>query len=85
MCMKYLSTLILLMMVSTMGLSQSNVDQLVQGLDSISLGCIDHWKVSPNLSSYTPAGDPTQAGFDDSGWQTLKVNQRIYLDSCWLR
>jgi alpha-mannosidase len=30
-------------------------------------------------------GDPTKTGFDDSKWDTLKLNQSIYPDSCWIR
>jgi alpha-mannosidase len=83
--MKSLQTLVVIILFSSVVFPQTNVDKLVQALDSISLGTIDTWKVSPNLTSYIPAGDPTQLGFDDSGWQTLKLNQRIYPDSCWLR
>ncbi|HTY39086.1 MAG TPA: glycoside hydrolase family 38 C-terminal domain-containing protein [Bacteroidota bacterium] len=66
-------------------MAQTNVDKLVKALDSLSLASFNDWKMSPDLKAYKPAGDPTQAGFDDSGWQTLKLNQNVYPDSCWLR
>ncbi|HTP13599.1 MAG TPA: hypothetical protein VMM37_08205, partial [Bacteroidota bacterium] len=66
-------------------LSQSNVDKLVRALDSLSLASYDDWKVSPDLGKYSPEGDPTKPGFDDSSWKTLHLNQSIYPDSCWIR
>ncbi len=65
--------------------AQTNVDKVVKALDSLSLASFDDWKVSPDLKAFHPTGDPTQPGFDDSGWQTLKLNQHIYPDSCWIR
>ena len=66
-------------------LSQTKVDKLARALDSLSLNSYDNWKVSPDLRSYAPAGDPTKTGFDDSQWNTLTLDQSIYLDSCWIR
>ena len=65
--------------------AQSNVDKLVRALDSLSLSSYNDWRVSPDLGGYTPQGDPTQPGFDDSKWETLQLNQSIYPDSCWIR
>lgn len=65
--------------------SQTNVDRLVRALDSLSLSSLNDWKASPDLKSYRPQGDPTKPGFDDSQWQTLKLDESIYPDSCWLR
>ncbi len=65
--------------------SQTNVDRLVVALDSLSTTSYNDWKVSPDLKSYVPQGDPTKPGFDDSQWKTLTLNQSIYLDSCWIR
>ncbi|MBM4162285.1 MAG: alpha-mannosidase [Ignavibacteria bacterium] len=65
--------------------SQTNVDRLTKTLDSLTLSSYDDWKASPDLRTYRPQGEPTQLGFDDSGWQALKLNQSIYPDSCWLR
>ncbi len=64
---------------------QSNVDKLVKALDSLTLASYNDWKVSPDLRYYTPAGDPTKPGFDDSKWNSLALDQSIYLDSCWIR
>jgi alpha-mannosidase len=65
--------------------AQTNVDKLVKALDSLSLASFNEWKVSPDLKGFKPIGDPTKAGFDDSSWETLKLNQNIYPDSCWIR
>ena len=65
--------------------SQTNVDRLVRALDSLTLASYNDWKVSPDLKSYSPQGDPTQAGFDDSKWNNLRLNQSIYPDSVWIR
>ena len=83
--MKSLSTLFVLVLLSTVGFAQTNVDRLVQAFDSISLERIDNWKLSPNLSSFVPAGDPIKIVFDDSSWDNLRINQRASIDSCWLR
>jgi alpha-mannosidase len=66
--------------------AQTNVDRLTAGLDSLGALSFDNWKVSPDLKQLgTLTGDPTQPGFDDSRWNTLKFEERIYPDSCWLR
>ncbi|HEX9656404.1 MAG TPA: glycoside hydrolase family 38 C-terminal domain-containing protein [Bacteroidota bacterium] len=58
---------------------QSNVDRLVEELDFLSNGSLNNWKYSTDFS-----GDPIMAGFDDSAWTTLSLNQSIYPDSCWI-
>jgi alpha-mannosidase len=65
--------------------AQSNVSTLVKALDSLSLASFSDWKVSPDLKGFKPNGDPTKSGFDDSSWETLRLNQSIYPDSCWIR
>jgi len=65
--------------------SQTNVNRLVKALDSLSLASFDDWKISPDLKTYTPQGDPTKTEFDDSQWRPLKLDQSFYLDSCWIR
>ena len=79
---RYLAVLLLLPVLLS---AQSNVDKLVKALDSLSLASFNDWKVSPDLKGFKPNGDPTKAGFDDSSWETLKLNQHIYPDSCWIR
>ncbi|MBI3586120.1 MAG: alpha-mannosidase [Ignavibacteriales bacterium] len=64
---------------------QSNVDKLVKALEEMTLSSVNDWKVSPDLKSYSPQGDPTKPGFDDSKWEHLKLNQNVYPDSCWIR
>ncbi len=65
--------------------SQSNVDKLLRALDSLTLASYNDWKVSPDLGKFVPLGDPAQPGFDDSKWETLRLNKSIYPDSCWIR
>lgn len=89
--MKRLS-LLLLLFFTTLLLAQSpvpqkpstNVDILAVALDSLGTLSFDDWKVSPDLKKPV-AGDPTQAVFDDSKWDVLKIGQKIYPDSCWIR
>jgi alpha-mannosidase len=83
--MKLLRTIVLCLLVPAALVAQTNVDKLVKALDSLSLASFNDWKMSPDLKGFKPNGDPTKPGFDDSGWQTLKLNQNVYPDSCWLR
>src|SRR3990167_4386751 len=83
--MKTLKTFFLVLFLACTLVAQSNVDRLIRRLDSLSLSSFNDWKVSPDLKSYKPQGDPTQAGFNDTGWQSLKLNENIYPDSCWIR
>jgi alpha-mannosidase len=83
--MKFQRVLIAIILLPAIGFSQTKVDLLVQALDSITLERIDNWKVSPNLTSYTPQGDPTKLAFNDSAWDNLTMNRRLYVDSCWMR
>ncbi len=83
--MKLLAKILPLILFPLLALSQTNVDRLVKTLDSLTLSSFNDWKVSPDLKTFRPAGDPTKPGYDDSGWETLKLNQSIYLDSCWIR
>jgi alpha-mannosidase len=77
--------LVALLLVPFLLYGQTNVDKLVKALDSLSLASFNDWKMSPDLKVYKPNGDPSQPGFDDSGWQMLKLHQNVYPDSCWLR
>lgn len=63
----------------------SVVDRVSRQLESLATGAIHGWKVSPDLDKTSIAGDPTQAGFDDSGWDTLDLNRSIFPKSCWMR
>src|SRR3990172_11684405 len=83
--MNLIGKIFLLTIIPVTVFSQSNVDRLVKALDSLTLSSFNDWKVSPDLKTFRPAGDPTQPGYDDSGWATLKLNQNIYPDSCWIR
>ena len=83
--MKSLRAIVLALFIPLCLSAQTNVDKLVKALDSLSLASFNDWKMSPDLKTFKPNGDPTRAGFDDSGWQTLRLNQNVYPDSCWLR
>ncbi len=65
--------------------AQSSVDKLVRALDSLSLTRVDHWRMSPDLKTYKPSGDPAKPEFDDSQWTLLTLDENVYPDSCWLR
>ncbi|MBI4548937.1 MAG: alpha-mannosidase [Ignavibacteriae bacterium] len=66
--------------------AQTNVDKIIQVLDSLSLAAFSNWKASPDMKLLRDLkGDPTQPDFDDSKWDILKLNESIYPDSCWLR
>jgi alpha-mannosidase len=65
--------------------AQSNVDKLVRNLDSLAMNSIDNWKISPDLRAYNPEGDPTHKGYNDAQWKNLRLDDRVYLDSCWIR
>lgn len=66
--------------------AQTQVDRAARQLDSLSGFTLDEWKMSPDLHLLRGmAADPAGAGFDDSRWEVLKLHQRVYPDSCWLR
>ncbi len=77
--------LFLLLFIPRLLYTQTAVDRVTHALDSISAASYDNWKVSPDLKSTVIGGDPTKAGFDDGQWETLKIGQSIYPDSCWIR
>ncbi len=83
--MRMLRLLMLLCLLAPIARAQTEVDRLVRALDSLSMASVDHWKVSPDLKSWAPSGDPTQPGFDDSRWADLTLDQSFSYDSCWIR
>ncbi|MEK6651098.1 MAG: glycoside hydrolase family 38 C-terminal domain-containing protein [Bacteroidota bacterium] len=76
---------ITLLFLTTTALSQSRIPALITALDSLTLTSYDQWRVSPDLKSWRPQGDPAQPGFDDSAWPVLRLDQSVYFDSCWIR
>ncbi|HLE31624.1 MAG TPA: hypothetical protein VJB38_03340, partial [Bacteroidota bacterium] len=78
--MKTLKILALLVLAASLGFGQTNVDKLVERLEFLGKGSIDNWKYAVN-----PPGDPSRPDYDDSQWQTLKLNESVYPDSCWIR
>ncbi|MBP1656859.1 MAG: alpha-mannosidase, partial [Bacteroidetes bacterium] len=78
--------LIALVLLPALLFAQSPVDRLASTLDSLATVSFDAWMMSPDLKTAKLEGtDPTAPGFDDSKWETLKLDQRAYSDSCWLR
>jgi alpha-mannosidase len=78
-------TLLFLFLSPPTLLSQTQVDRLVTALDSLSMASVNSWRISPDLKSYSPKGDPTSASFDDSDWKTCSLDENFYVDSCWIR
>ncbi|HTY58405.1 MAG TPA: glycoside hydrolase family 38 C-terminal domain-containing protein [Bacteroidota bacterium] len=78
--MKTIAVIILSLLFPVAASCQSNVDRLVAQLEAATKGTLDNWKYSTDFSA-----DPTKPGFDDSRWATLTIDQRLYIDSCWIR
>ena len=78
--------LIFCVLLSSPLFSQSPVDDLIQTLEDLSTSRFDAWKYTTRIT-----GDPSEVlrlsepGYDDSSWETLMLNESIYVDSCWLR
>jgi alpha-mannosidase len=84
--MKTLLAFAAVLLAATLCAGQTNVDRLARTLDSLGTVSFDSWKVSPDLKSLRSVGDaPARAGFDDSQWSTLRLDQSVYPDSCWIR
>jgi alpha-mannosidase len=64
--------------------AQTNVDILSNSIDSLTAFSFNNWRMSPDLSKPI-AGNPASSEFDDSNWEVLKVDEKNYNDSCWLR
>ena len=67
-----------------MSMAQTNVDKLSDALDSLTANSFNNWRISPDLAKPIE-GDPASADFDDSSWGILRVDEKNYEDSCWLR
>ncbi len=76
---------VLLIAVSSAA-AETNVDRLAKRLETATALSFDAWKASPDIKSGRIEGDaPARPDFDDSRWDTLRLGQKIYPDSCWLR
>lgn len=64
--------------------AQTNVDKLTDALDSLTANSFNNWRISPDLSKPIE-GNPASNDFDDSGWKVLRIDEKNYEDSCWLR
>ncbi|MGA2624054.1 MAG: glycoside hydrolase family 38 C-terminal domain-containing protein [Bacteroidota bacterium] len=84
--MNIVKTILILSFLSSLSVAQTRVDGLVKAIDSLATVTFDNWRVSPDLKGGRKVkGDPTKYGYDDSKWDTLRIGQWIYPDSCWLR
>lgn len=62
------------------------VDRLARRLAEASLASLDDWRASPDIAASKLEGDRyAEASFDDSGWSPLRLDQRLHVDSCWIR
>ena len=78
--------IILLSFLPLLGFAQTKVDVLVKTLDQLSKQSFNNWKVSTTFRPGAIDGaEFSRPDFDDSNWQSLSLNQSIYVDSCWLR
>ncbi|MFH1196710.1 MAG: glycoside hydrolase family 38 C-terminal domain-containing protein [bacterium] len=75
--------ILLLLLFPMIVFAQGNVDSIIGQLESLSEMSIDNWKYSTNFS-YT-IDEMSSLSFDDTGWKELKLSEKIYPDSCWLR
>ncbi|MDW8108100.1 MAG: glycoside hydrolase family 38 C-terminal domain-containing protein [Candidatus Kryptonium sp.] len=84
---KKLTILFIILSTSIISQTKSKVDSVTSILDSLSTISIRTWKVSPDIKclSTLKTNEPTKVEYDDSKWDTLKLGQRVYIDSCWIR
>lgn len=78
--MRHLALLCTLCLLASRGLTQTAVDTLAADLQQQSTGTLDSWRYSTSF-----AGDPASPKFNDRSWATLKLDQRLTVDSCWIR
>jgi alpha-mannosidase len=65
--------------------AQTSVDKITKQLDSLSTFSFNDWKISSDLTVTKISGNPALKDFDDSKWKTVKLDEPVYVDSCWLR
>lgn len=81
-----LSLFIPLVVAAAQSGGDSNVDRLVEVLDSVAASTsVNDWKSSPDLSTPVLQGDPTSPEFDDSKWDNVRIGDEMDVDSCWIR
>ncbi len=77
---------LLILLFSTLLFAQTNVDRLVSQLDSLTVYSVTGWRFTTDFESGDNSFQKIAApGYDASHWQPLDFNQRLYVDSCWLR
>lgn len=80
--MKHLIFLFLILFAFTL-IAQTNVDKVTEKLVQLSTASYDNWRYTENHSlTVSELSDPV---FDDSRFLLLKLDERIFPDSCWLR
>ena len=65
--------------------AQTQVDKITGQLDSLSTFSFNNWKISGDLTSNKISGNPSLKNFNDSQWKNVKLDESVYVDSCWLR
>jgi alpha-mannosidase len=66
--------------------ADTDVDKLAARLAAATELTYDGWKASPDIAKAHIDGDgPARPDFDDAKWDTLKIGESIFPDSCWLR
>ena len=80
----YKAVLFFFIIFSVISMAQTNVDKLSDALDSLTANSFNNWRISPDLAKPVE-GDPASSDFDDSSWGILRVDEKNYEDSCWLR
>jgi alpha-mannosidase len=66
--------------------AESEVDRLLLRFNDLTLTGIGGWKASPSEKGGAVGSDaPVRPDFDDSAWAPLGLDERLYVDSCWLR
>jgi alpha-mannosidase len=75
-------------LVAAPALAGAPIDEMSNRLRNVSLTAIEGWQASPDIAKSTLASEadrPAAVDYDDSKWQTLALNEKLQLDSCWLR
>lgn len=80
--MKQLTFLLIISIAITLN-AQSNVDKVTERLVQLSTASYDSWRYTENHS--LTVAELSNFTFDDSNLPLLKLDERIFPDSCWIR
>ena len=66
--------------------AETAVDRLLLRFDELTMTGSGGWKVSPPPKAGAPEGDaPARPDYDDSSWPAVALDERLSVDSCWMR